>query len=527
MHINLLAEGQNYNKGRGTQIMRQRTLKPHKLLQNKKEEINKDCIVRHQEWMGTVMENNQDIKKIEVTLLGFKGDLLFISEMVDDQKRSHLQTMFSEQKEGENLQDYIKKYQPFSNKLEQFDQEKIEQELVRGNTLLLFYECGDIFVFPTTANKGRQVQKAVTSKVLRGSHDAFVEDLSTNLYLIRRRINEISLKVEKMELGEQTHTQTAIVYIDNIAKPKLVKEVKKRIQKINIDGILESSYIESFIRDNPYSPFPTINNSERPDEVCGKLLEGKVAIITDGTPYVLTVPAIFWELFQVGEDYNTAPFAATLIRWIRLVGFLTGIASTPFYVAIITTNHDLIPTILLLRIAGFRQNLPFPILVEALFLLITFEIVREAALRLPSTIGTAVTIVGTLVIGQAAVQAGIVGALIIIIIASNALTTFILPNQTLRHFNRFFCIPLLVLSGLFGLLGLLTGLMLILIHLCTLKSFGLPYLSPVSPTHIKGWKDTIIRTSWRNMNTRQPGMDLENNIRQSSDSLNKDILEER
>lgn len=310
--------------------------------------------------------------------------------------------------------------------------------------------------------------------------------------------------MQYITVGKQSRTRLAIVYIQGIAKQTIVEEVRRRLNDIEIDAILESNYIEELIGDGPYSPFPTLYNSERPDRVCGDLLDGKVAIFTDGTPFVLTAPALFGEFFQSNEDYYDNFYAASIIRSIRIIGAFIALLLPAFYVAITTIHQDLMQTPLLIRVAGSREDLPFPVIVEAFFMHITFEVVREAGLRMPKAIGNAVTIVGTLVIGQAAVQAGLVGAMMVIIVSFTALTTFILPNYSFMQVFRFGNFPMLVLAGLFGLMGILVGLLFLLAHLCSLRSFGVPYLSPISPVAKEGWKDIFIRAPWWSMKKRNP-----------------------
>jgi spore germination protein KA len=342
----------------------------------------------------------------------------------------------------------------------------------------------------------------------------FVEDINVNLQQIRKRIKTPSLKVENLIVGKQTKTEVALVYLKGIANDDIVKEVHKRISQIQIDGVLDSQYIESMIKDSRVSPFPTIYSTERPDRVCASLLDGKVAILTDGTPYALTAPALFVEFLHSGDDYYNSSLVMTLIRWIRFLGLFVTLILPAFYVAMTTFHQDLLQTPLLIRIVSVREGLPYPVLVEAIFMFLTFELIREAGLRMPRTFGNAtITILGLVLIGQAAVQSGIIGPALTIVVSVTALTSFILPNYAFHQIIRLCGIPLLLLAGLFGFMGIIVGLMFGLTHLVSLRSFGVPYFSPVSPSNKEGWKDVFIRTPWWAMETRTPGLGVENFIR--------------
>jgi spore germination protein KA len=257
--------------------------------------------------------------------------------------------------------------------------------------------------------------------------------------------------------------------------------------------VLDSAYIEEFIEDSPYSPFPQVQNTERPDVVAANLLEGKIAIMVDGTPIVLIVPMTFWAAMQSAEDYYERFLIGTFIRWIRFVFFLIALLLPAIYVAISTFQPEMIPTNLLLSIAGAREASPFPALVEALMMEITFEVLREAGVRLPKQVGSATSIVGALVIGQASVQAGIVSAPMVIVVSITGIANFAIPRFNLAASIRLVRFPMIILAGTLGLFGIGIGLLGLLIHLSSLRSLGIPYLSPVSPLSVRGLKDVLIR----------------------------------
>ncbi|WP_318505302.1 spore germination protein [Bacillus sp. T3] len=271
---------------------------------------------------------------------------------------------------------------------------------------------------------------------------------------------------------------------------------------------------------------PTVLSTERPDRVCGGLLEGKVAILVDGSPFVLTVPAIFVEFLHSSEDYYDGALVATIIRWIRFLGLFVTLILPAFYVALISFHPDLLQNPFIIRIAANREALPYPVLIEAIFMQITFELLREAGLRMPKTLGGAiVSILGLVLIGQAAVQAGIVGPVLTVVVSVTALTSFILPNYAFHQIIRFSSIPLLILSGLFGFMGIIIGLMFGLTYLVSLRSFGVPYFSPVSPAQKESWKDVFIRAPWWAMETRPADFGNENIVRAGSTNYTKPPVE--
>lgn len=377
--------------------------------------------------------------------------------------------------------------------------------IMEGQVILLLNGEERMISFPFTYFGKREAAEAKNEVVIRGSHEAFVEDLNTNIPMVRRRIKSQALKLEHMQLGTYSHTAIAVLYMEGICKEELIAEVRQRLSRIEIDGVLESNYIEELIEDNPYSPFPQIQNTERPDTVCAALLEGRVAILTDGTPIALIAPVTITMLFQSAEDYYQRYYATTWIRWIRYFFILVAMLFPSFYIALTTYHPAMIPSSLLFSIAAAREPVPFPAIVEAFIMEITFEALREASIRIPSAIGQAVSILGTLVIGEAAVRAGIVSSPMVIIVSLTGISSFIVPSYSLGLTLRLLRFPIMLLAGSFGLVGLSISLFLILLHLVSLSSFGTPYLSPFTPIQYGDMKDTFVRAPWRFM-TKRPAI---------------------
>lgn len=371
----------------------------------------------------------------------------------------------------------------------------IIRAILSGDTVLLVDGHATAIINKARGWEKRSITEPEAEPTVRGPREAFVETLRTNTALVRRKIKSPKLKTETLRLGEVTDTDVAIMYIEGIANEKVVEEVKNRLGRIQIDGILESGYIEELIEDKPWSVFPTINHTERPDRVAAMLLEGRVAILVDGTPFVLTVPNLFVEYIQAGEDYYERFIFSSAIRLLRFLAMIITLTLPGLYVAVVGFHHELLPTALLLSIAAQHEAVPYPVIIEVLLMEITFEILREAGIRLPRPIGQAVSIVGALVIGEAAVRAGLVAAATVIVVAGTGIASFVIAYN-LSAALRLLRFGIMILSSFLGLFGLISGLAVIGIHLCTLRSFGVPYLSPLVPTTGVNLGDTLIRAPW-------------------------------
>ncbi|MGM0873272.1 MAG: spore germination protein [Bacillota bacterium] len=423
----------------------------------------------------------------------------------------HVLSKYKDEDSKTAVSTFIEERFPLRSVKKMTNMNDVIDKVLDGQLVLFVDGLNNVLLFHSSELTGRSVGEPSNERTVRGPQVGFVEDINVNLQLIRKRIKTPSLKVEHLIVGKQTRTEIALVYLKGITDDDIVKEIHKRISQIQIDGVLDSQYIESMIQDSRMSPFPTIYSTERPDRVCASILDGKVAILTDGTPYALTAPALFVEFLHSGEDYYNGSLVSTTIRWIRFLGLFVTLILPAFYVAMTSFHQDLLQTPLLIRIATVRDGLPYPVLVEAIFMFLTFELIREAGLRMPRTFGNAtLTILSLVLIGQAAVQSGIIGPVLTIVVSVTAITSFILPNYAFHQIIRLCGIPLLLLAGLFGFMGIIVGLMFGLTHLVSLRSFGVPYFSPVSPAQKGGWKDVFIRTPWWAMETRPPGLGVEN-----------------
>lgn len=348
----------------------------------------------------------------------------------------------------------------------------------------------------------RAVSEPEVESVVRGPREGFTEDIRTNTSLIRRRLRTPRLRVEQVRIGRLTSTNVALAYIHGLTPEHLLETIRHRLSRIDVDGILESGHIEELIEDTPLSIFPTIGHTERPDRVAAQLLQGAAAILTDGTPFALIVPMTFSFLVQSSEDYYSRWPVVLGIRLFRWLSLIIAVVAPALFVMLTSYHQELIPTGLAVAIAQQRERVPYPAIVEALLMAFAFEIMVEAGVRLPRPIGSAVTIVGALVIGEAAVRAGLASEAMVITIALTALATFALPSYDLAVAARMVRLPLTVIAGTLGLFGLLAGFLAILIHLATLKSFGVPFLTGLAPLVPSEHLDIVFRAPWWAMGLR-------------------------
>lgn len=371
--------------------------------------------------------------------------------------------------------------------------------IVVGKAVFFIDGYNKAWIVEARAWKERGIAEPQNETVVQGPREGFVEGLQTNVGLLRRRLKSENFIAKIVTIGTATNNDIVICYMKGIADEHLVKEVEEKIKSIDIEGVISANVINEHIEGTPLTPFKLISTTERPDKVAASLLEGRVAIITENTPNAMIVPTVFWQFFQSPEDYYERFPAATLNRILRIFSFVLVLSLTAFYVAISTYHHEMIPTQLALTMAAIRGPVPFPTVVEALLLELILEGLREAGLRLPKAAGQAVSIVGALVMGQAAVEAGLVSPQLVIIVAASGVFSFLIPDYSFVISLRILKFLLIILAGVLGVFGLVMGFMAILLHLNALESFGVPYLSPVTPFKVRDMKDIVVRAPWPQM----------------------------
>lgn len=370
--------------------------------------------------------------------------------------------------------------------------------LLSGKTFIFIDGWDRAIGCSTHGGNFRAVAEPTTQTVVRGPKEAFIESLFTNITLLRRRIKSTDLTLEMFQVGETTLTNVAMMYVKTIAAEHTVAEVRRRVNEVNVDGIFDSGTLEEWIQERRFTPFPTIYNTERPDTVASNLMEGRIAILVDGTPFVLVAPSVFAHFFQSSADYAERYDAASAIRILRYICFVILILGPSSYIALTTFHYEMIPTPLLISILAQRETVPFPAFLEAMLLELTFEILREAGVRMPRLVGQTVSIVGALVLGQAAVQAGIVTPFLTIVVAITGIASFAVPSYNMATAGRLFRFGFMCLAAMFGLYGIALGMVGLTAHMTSLKSLGVDYMNPFSPFDIEAQKDTIFRfPSWK------------------------------
>lgn len=387
---------------------------------------------------------------------------------------------------------------------EKSEMETVIDDILSGETALLIDGLDTAIILSTRGWKSRSVDEPETETVVRGPREGFVETLRTNTSLVRRRVKDPRLKIKMKKVGERSNTSVAIMYIEDIVQEELLEEVNRRIDDINIDVILDSTMLENLIEDNYLSPFPQIENTERPDSVAASLCEGRVALIVDNSPFALIVPATIGTLMQSSEDYYSRWTITSTIRIIRYIAAFIALLAPALYIAITSFHPGLLPTRLAYYVAASRVNVPFPAYLEAFLMELTIELLREAGTRMAGPIGTTIGIVGGLIIGQAAVDAGIVSPLMIIIVAVTTIASFTLPSYDLAEGLRLNRFILMAYAGVLGLYGIMIGFMIMLTHIVKLNSFGVPFTSPYSGLGLEegDLKDTIVKAPIQDLKRR-------------------------
>lgn len=376
------------------------------------------------------------------------------------------------------------------------DFKDIVNAILSGDTAFFINGYDKAIVISTKQFPNRGIPKAETEVVVHGSKEAFSEVFRFNTVLIRRRIRDTHLKVYQIQVGTRSKTDIALMYLDDVVRPKILQEVKDRIENINIDAILDSGYIEQLIEDDYMSPFPQMQVTERPDTASAAIFEGRIVVVVDNSPFVLIIPATLNTFFQSAEDYYERFEIMSFVRSLRYVSGAISIALPALYIAIAEYHPSMISMPLMLKMAGSREDVPIPAVAEILLMDLAFEILREAGLRLPGAIGGTVGVVGGIIIGQSAVEAGLVSPIVVIVVALTGICGFTIPHVSLVSGLRLTKYLFIVLSALLGLFGFWLASILVLIHLASLKSFGIPYLFPYSSGEMNGFsdiKDSIVR----------------------------------
>lgn len=407
----------------------------------------------------------------------------------------------------------------FSKISEPKDQQTFIENLLNGFVGVLFEDSEKILVVECTKWIVRTPAEPPTSAVIEGPREGFVEDIITNMALLRKRLKTPNLKIDKLKIGSETNSQIRIIYLKDVADPKIVEKIKARLEEIDIDGVVDSHYITEFLTGGRHTMFKQIGSTEKPDIATAKILEGRIAILVDGSPIVLTVPFILLEDIQSSNDYYTTPMRATILRYFRLAAAIIGFLLPGLYVALLTYHLKAIPIKILVTITNSIQGIPLTPLLEVLFIIFLFEILYEASLRMPRYMGLALSVVGALILGDTAVKAGLVSPPAVLIVAITGVMSYALPEQSTQI--SFLRLIFVILGGFLGIFGIIIGILFLIGYLVNLDSFGAPYLSPFAPYIKKDQKDGLYRKSFTEMKTRPKSIPNINMRRQDNDGIDK------
>ena len=432
------------------------------------------------------------IRELVIRQTSTKASLVYLSGITDSKVVfDHILTPLLFQGEKEKKVENIKVSLGHIKEAAKWQQ--VESAILKGECVLFVDNHQEAYIYDTPAFPKRSLEDSPIETYLSGAHVGFTETGGDNIALIRQQIPNRELKIKEMTVGERGKTKLSILYLADVADQEILKEIVDRIQRVDVDSIINAGVLSQYIEDHSYSPFPQFLLTERPDFAAAEILQGRFITVVDRSPSVIVGPASFSSFFKTIDDYSNRWMVASFIRLLRYLGFFIAIFLPAIYIATISFHFEVIPLKLLFSVGESRERIPFPPFIEAFIMELTLEMLREAGIRLPAKIGQTVGIVGGIVIGQAAVEAGIVSNIMVIVVALTAIASFIIPNYEMGSAIRIVRFPMMILASLFGFVGIIVGLMILLSHFIGLESLGMPYGSPVAPLRIPDWKDLFIR----------------------------------
>ncbi|SES23972.1 spore germination protein [Salipaludibacillus aurantiacus] len=449
---------------------------------------------------------------LKETVLFFFSQGLVDTQLIDDEVVPRLDTFFrsAEDYHKERLIEDLR----LSSTEEIIKRKDLSLKVFRGSLVLYFVTAQLTLSVDISKIPGRDPEETNTEVSVLGPRDGFVENIKVNSALLRKRIPSESLKYEEYKVGERTNTSVGLMYMEDIINPDVLSDIKSRLANLKIDGLLNSNQLTEMLRQNKMSLLPSLEYTGRPDFTANALLRGRFLLLLDGSPIVLIGPVNIFLLLKSAEDSELIPLYSSFERLLRVVGLSLAIFLPGFWVAVTTYHQDQIPVLLLATLASARRGVPLPTAIEAFVMLGLFELFREAGARLPLAIGQTLTVVGGLIIGDAAIRAGLTNPGIIVIIATSLVATFTLVNQSMIGVFSLLRLLVVAVSSLLGLFGFLISAFFILYYVANIRSYGLPYLAPFSPvSSIRDVFDNIFRSSWRDKGFRPDFMNTKDNTR--------------
>ena len=464
--------------------------------------LNRD-LMENMVKVRALSQNSTDLLERQIEVSGVPVAILMCEGMVNLQLFTQilvrpLTELSLENADGEAVARWVSRETVLSgDQKEFFTYDELFSFLMAGFVVLLIDGVDRGIACGMQGYSFRSVSEPSTEMNITGSREGFVEPIRVNQTMIRRRLRSPSLKFEMYPIGEKSRTDICLVYLTDTADPRMVEEVKRRLGKLSSDILLSQGYLRPYLEGQPLSPFSSVGTTERPDTLCAKINEGRIGILVDGTPFALVVPYLFEEHFQSMDDYSYRPYYGSFIRLLKYFAFLLSIFMPGGYVAITSFSPEMLPDSLLFNIAASEQQTPFSMMTEALVIHLIYEIMREAGLRLPRPVGHAVSIIGALVIGDAAVKAGIIGSSMVMVVALTALSSFVVPS--LYEPAAILKFVFILVGGTWGLFGISVGFVLLLTNLCALESLGVPVMAPLSPCAPADLRDGLWRTGWKKL----------------------------
>ena len=469
---------------------------------NKKVNINIENIKNIYGNSGDLLNRTIYIKKKKIAYIYLES--VSSDDKISDFLMKNISTLVKDDSLNlfKNLYDNLKNTIYNSNLSEVDKLDDILYRLSCGFTIIFVDGYDKAISIETRSTLDRGVVESTSENIIRGPKDSFTENPQINIGLIRKRIKDENLWIKDLKIGRRSKTKVSIAYINGVALDKHVKEIEEKLKKIDIDGILDSGYLKEFLSHN--SSFPEMMSTERPDLVSGALLEGKIAIMVENSPFVLIIPTFLIDYIHTAEDYYQSPINVLLTRLLRFLSFILTVVTPGFYIAVTTWNQEVIPNELLISLSIQKSSVPFPTALELLLMIATFEILREADIRMPNASGAAISIVGALILGEAAVSAGIVSPIIIIVVAFTSISGLVYTDIDFINTLRWWRLIFIIFSTILGFIGLVIAFLIFLIKISSLEYFGIPYTIPTSPLYPEFLKDTFVRFSRKKIKYRAP-----------------------
>jgi spore germination protein KA len=383
---------------------------------------------------------------------------------------------------------------------EQYARKKIVEHVCNGETLIILLQSKEMIRLISPEFVHRPTEEPANEQVLRGSHEGLIEHFDSNVSLIRKRLKNNKLVVKKVVIGKETKTEAYYFYVDNLVDKEALKTVEERLNSINLDMYYSLGQLSDQLDDSVMSPFPQLLNTERPDRVVANILEGKIAVMTDNSPTAIIGPVSFFSFYQSPDDFNSRVLIGSFYSILRFFSIVMAIYLPAFYIAVISFHSEVLPLELANKVKADINQIPYPPFIEALIMILTLELIREASVRLPKSIGQTIGVVGGLVIGDAIVKAGLVSNLMVIVVAFTAISSFVIPSIELNTTIRVIGFPIMILASFFGFFGIMIGTFVLIIHLMNLSSFNQPYLSPIIPFNPKAIKKVFFRVPYYKAN---------------------------